>query len=71
MPWVMTTDFSSEPYELANMLRGSPAAKAPAVSLKPRRWVSREAPVTVSKHKATNVSSLRDSATTCIHWHYQ
>mmetsp|Transcript_19073 Transcript_19073/g.57636 ORF Transcript_19073/g.57636 Transcript_19073/m.57636 type:complete len:404 (-) Transcript_19073:703-1914(-) len=45
-------------------LRSTPAAKAPAVSLKPRRWVSREAPVTVSKHKATNVSSLRDSATT-------
>ncbi len=42
-----------------------PAAKAPAVSLKPRRWVSSDAPVTVSRHSATNVSSLRDSATTC------
>ena len=44
----------------------TPAAKAPAVSEKPRRWVMSDAPVTVSRHSATKVSSLRDSATTCL-----
>ena len=43
----------------------TPAAKAPMVSLKPRRWVSSDAPVTVSRHSATNVSSLLDAATIC------
>lgn len=41
----------------------TPATKAPRVSEKPRRWVSSEAPVTVSSTRAMNVSSLRASAT--------
>ena len=43
--------------------RSTPAPKAPSVSEKPMRWVSSEAPVTLSRHSATNVSSLRLSAT--------
>lgn len=41
----------------------TPATKAPSVSLKPMRCVRRLAPVTVSRHSATNVSSLLASAT--------
>lgn len=41
----------------------TPATKAPSVSLKPMRCVMRLAPVTVSRHSATKVSSLLASAT--------
>lgn len=48
-------------------LSSTPAAKAPAVSEKPSFCVMSDAPVTVSRHSATNVSSLLDSATTYTH----
>lgn len=35
----------------------------PKVSLRPSFWVSKPAPVTVSRHREMKVSSLRDSAT--------